>query len=245
VFAEFEHHPIPPCLVEQIAQLQSQGVKWIINTGRDLSSLMEALGRSHITIQPDYLVLVEREIYVHNGSSYRSLRHWNESCQTEHNHLFRQVRLELPGLITWITNTHKATVYEDAFSPFCLIAESPEDADRIHEFLESFASQIPCLAVVRNDVYMRFSHTSYNKGTALSEICEMLGVPAQETFAVGDHYNDLPMLQRQRAAWLAAPANAVSAVQEAVRDQDGYISRLSLGEGVFEALQWCLTSIRP
>jgi HAD superfamily hydrolase (TIGR01484 family) len=244
VFAEFEHCPIPPCLVSQLEQLQAQGAKWVINTGRDLSSLLEALGRSHLPIHPDYLVLVEREIYVHNGSSYRGLRHWNESCQEEHNHLFRQVRFEVPSLTEWITRNHRATVYEDAFSPFCLIAESNEDADQICEFLESFASQIPCLSVVRNDVYMRFCHSSYNKGSALSEICELLGVSAQETFAAGDHFNDLPMLQRQRAAWLAAPANAVPSVQDAVRNQGGYISRLPHGEGVSEALAWCLDSAR-
>jgi HAD superfamily hydrolase (TIGR01484 family) len=244
VFAEFEHRPIPDCLVEQIAQLQSQGAKWIINTGRDLSSLMEALGRAHIPIQPDYLVLVEREIYVHNGSSYRGLQRWNDACQTEHNHLFRQVRLEVPSLTTWIAGNHEATIYEDAFSPFCLIAGSGEEADRIHEFLEDFASQIPCLTVVRNDVYMRFCHSSYNKGTALSEICELLGVPSTETFVVGDHFNDLPMLQRHRAAWLAAPANAIPAVQEVVREQGGYISRLKMGEGVSEALAWCLDETR-
>lgn len=240
VFAEFEHRPIADSLVARIARLQSQGAWWIINTGRDLSSLMEALGRAHIPIQPDYLVLVEREIYVHNGASYRGLRHWNDSCQTEHNHLFRQVRMEVPGLTSWVARNHRATIYEDAFSPFCLIAQSAEEADGIYDFLEDFASQIPCLTIVRNDVYMRFAHSSYNKGTALSEICEILGVPSQQTFAAGDHFNDLPMLQQERAAWLAAPANAVPAVQDSVRRQGGYISRLETGEGISEALDWCL-----
>lgn len=240
VFAEFEHRPIPDRLVEQIADLQAQGAKWIINTGRDLSGLMEALGRSHVPIRPDYLVLVEREIYVHNGSAYCGLHHWNDACLTEHNHLFRQVRLEVPSLTNWVSLNHDATIYEDAFSPFCLIAASNEDADRIHEFLEDFASQIPCLSVVRNDVYMRFCHSSYNKGTALSEICEILGIAPRETFVAGDHLNDLPMLQSQRASWLAAPANAVPSVQKTVRDQGGYVSRLPMGEGVSDALEWCL-----
>ena len=244
VFAEFEHRPIPDRLVDQIRALQSEGAKWIINTGRDLSSLMEALGRSHVPVQPDYLVLVEREIYVHNGSSYRGLRRWNDSCLTEHNHLFRQVRLEVPSLTSWIASNHNATIYEDAFSPFCLIAESNEAANSIHEFLEDFASQIPCLSVVRNDVYMRFSHSSYNKGTALSEICELLGVPSTDTFAAGDHFNDLPMLKRHRAAWLAAPANAIDNVKDAVRDQGGYISHLNIGDGVSDALEWCLNERR-
>lgn len=240
VFAEFEPRPIPDGLVDQIARLQAGGARWIISTGRDLSSLMEALGRSHISIQPDYLVLVEREIYVHDRASYRGLHRWNDTCLSEHNHLFRQVRKEVPALTAWITRNYKATIYEDAFSPFCLIAESAVDADEIHGFLEDFATQIPCLAVVRNDVYMRFSHSSYNKGTALSEICENLRVRPEKTFVAGDHFNDLPMLQRQRAAWLAAPANAVSLVKEQVRSQGGYISEARMGEGVSEALDWCL-----
>lgn len=244
VFAEFESRPIPDCLVEQIATLQAQGVKWIINTGRDLSGLLEALGRSHISIQPDYLVLVEREIYVHDGSAYRGLSHWNEACQADHDRLFRKVRREVPRLSEWVEHNCRATLYEDAFSPLCLIAESNADADRSHAFLEEFASQIPCLSVMRNDVYMRFCHSSYHKGTALSEICGILGVPATATFAAGDHFNDLPMLQRRRAGWLAAPANAVPAVQELIREQGGYLSPRMAGEGVADALQWCLRTAR-
>src|SRR5947209_9945079 len=73
LFAEFENPPIPADLQELIAALQAQGAKWVINTGRDMSSLMEALGRAGITIEPDYLVLVEREIYLHQESQYLGL----------------------------------------------------------------------------------------------------------------------------------------------------------------------------
>lgn len=241
VFEEFERRPIPERLVRQIADLQEQGAKWVINTGRDLSSLMEALARSRISILPDYLVLVEREIHVHNGSSYQSLHHWNKACVRDHNHLFRQVRPEVPSLASWVTRNFNATVYEDSFSPFCLIAESVADADAIFEFLEDFASNIPCLSVVRNDVYMRFSHHAYNKGTALAEICDMLDVSPEETFAAGDHFNDLPMLERRRAAWLVAPANAVTPVQQLVQAQGGFLSQLNAGAGVAEGLEWCLS----
>ena len=242
IFAEFEHRPIPDVLVKQIAEFQQAGGKWIINTGRDLSSLLESLGRSRVSIHPDYLVVVERDIYVHNGASYDGFRRWNDACLADHNNLFAHVRSKVPDLSTWITNRHRATLYEDAFSPFCLIAESNEEADSIHVFLEEFAAQIPGLSVVRNDVYMRFCHSTYNKGTALSEICRMLGVSAKETFVAGDHFNDLPMLQRKRAAWLAAPANAIAEVQETVREQGGYVSPFSAGDGVADALRQCLTN---
>jgi HAD superfamily hydrolase (TIGR01484 family) len=240
VFEEFEQQPISKRWIEQIGRLQAQGVKWVINTGRDLSSLMEALGRTHISVQPDYLVLVEREIYVHNGSSYQPLRYWNDTCRADHDLLFRQVRVELPALTHWIATNHLATIYADAFSPLCLIAESNEEANRIHAYLEEFTAGVPCLAVVRNDVYMRFCHTSYNKGSALAEIRESLGVPTHETFVAGDHFNDLPMLQRQRAIWLTAPSNAIEEVQLQVRQQGGFVSGLPAGDGVAEGLEWSL-----
>src|SRR5947208_5770931 len=70
LFAEFENPPIPKSVESLIGDLQARGAKWVINTGRDMSSLMEALGRARISIQPDYLVLVEREIYLHYGVCY-------------------------------------------------------------------------------------------------------------------------------------------------------------------------------
>ena len=43
IFTEFENPPIPDSVQELIGDLQSRGAKWVINTGRDMSSLMEAL----------------------------------------------------------------------------------------------------------------------------------------------------------------------------------------------------------
>ena len=48
----------------------------MINTGRDMSSLMEALARAGIAIEPDFLVLVEREIHLHHESQYVALEEW-------------------------------------------------------------------------------------------------------------------------------------------------------------------------
>ena len=46
--------------------------------------------------------------------------------------------------------------------------------------------------MVRNDVYARFSHAAYNKGTALAELTRRLGLHSRTVFAAGDHLNDLP-----------------------------------------------------
>ena len=73
LFAEFESPPIPDRLQALIHQLQGQGAKWVIKTGRDMSSLMETLGRSRLSVEPDFLVLVEREIFLHSDSHYHGL----------------------------------------------------------------------------------------------------------------------------------------------------------------------------
>jgi hydroxymethylpyrimidine pyrophosphatase-like HAD family hydrolase len=237
LFAEFEDPPIPVRLQTLIAELQGRGVKWVINTGRDMSSLMEALGRSGIAVQPDYLVLVEREIYYHHESQYLALEQWNSGCTKAHEGLFARIRPDLPRIVQWINARFHAMVYEDAYSPFCLIAGNNGDADIIHKYLDDYCRSVPHLSVVRNDVYARFSHDGYDKGTALAELSRRIGCGADRVFAAGDHLNDLPMLCAEYAAFLSCPANAVSAVKTHVHGQGGYVSPLSHGEGVADALK--------
>jgi hydroxymethylpyrimidine pyrophosphatase-like HAD family hydrolase len=240
IFSEFETPPIPVAFTGLIGQLQAQGVKWVINTGRDMASLLESLGRARIPVQPDYIVVVEREVYEHQHGRYASLARWNDACTADHAALFARVATDVADLEGWIASKFFATVYEDPHSPLCVIAANNGDMDVIHRRLDEYCRTVPGLTVVRNDVYARFSHAAYNKGTALAEITRLLGLHAANVFAVGDHLNDLPMLRREYAEFLAAPANSVPEVVATVRAAGGYVSRHSQGHGVCEALQFHL-----
>ncbi len=243
IFAEFENPPIPLKLQSLIGSLQAQGAKWVINTGRDMSSLMEALARAKISIQPDFLVLVEREIQIHDGVRYVGLDEWNSACTEAHEELFARVRADVPRITDWINERFHAMVYEDPYSPFCLIAGNNGDADVINIYLEEYCRSVPNLVPVRNDVYVRFSHAAFNKGTALAELSRRFGITADQVFAAGDHLNDLPMLSRQYAHWLAAPKNAIEPVKSQLIAQNGFISTLSQGYGIADALSHCLSSV--
>jgi hydroxymethylpyrimidine pyrophosphatase-like HAD family hydrolase len=240
IYSEFETPPIPTELCELIADLQAQGAKWVINTGRDMSSLMESLGRSRIHIQPDYLVLVEREIFERKGHRFEGVHPWNAACARDHEALFARVRPAVPDLAGWVNARFEASVYEDPHSPLCIIAANNGDMDQIHARLEDYARSVPELTVVRNDVYARFSHVAYNKGTALAEITKLTGLALGDVFAVGDHLNDLPMLRREFAGHVATLANAVPEVRQAVQAGQGYVSAKSRGHGVAEALTYFL-----
>ena len=211
-----------------------------------MSSLMESLARSHLRVQPDYLVLVEREIYKHDGVRYAPVENWNAACTRDHLELYARVRPHVAELMDWVNGRFRATVYEDVWSPFCLIAGTNADADKIHARLDQFCKPFPELAVVRNDVYARFSHVNYNKGTALAELSRMLDVKTDEVLAAGDHLNDLPMLKTERAGCLVAPSNAIPLVKKVIIQQGGFVSKLTCGNGVAEGIEYYLRSkVRP
>jgi hydroxymethylpyrimidine pyrophosphatase-like HAD family hydrolase len=239
--AEYENPAVPLDLQTMIADLQRQGVKWVINTGRDLSSVMEGIARARLYIRPDFLVTVEREVYFLEGSHYTTCEPWNAQCKRDHEELFARIAEDIPKLMDWVNKRFSAMLYEDPFSPFCLTAQSNEDADAIQVYLEEYCLTIPQLSFVRNDVYARFSHERYNKGTSLAEIARLLGISSNETFAAGDHLNDIPMLSKEFAHFLVAPDNAIPKVKDLVRTQDGYVSHQPWGHGVARGLEHFLS----
>jgi hydroxymethylpyrimidine pyrophosphatase-like HAD family hydrolase len=136
-------------------------------------------------------------------------------------------------------------VYEDPYSPFCLIAETTRDAEEIHDYLEVFCKEVDELVLVRNDVYARFSHKAYNKGTALAEISRRFNVRPEHIFVAGDHLNDIPMLTQAHARWLVSPSNGIDPVKELIRRQNGFISEYQCGHGVVDGLVECLRQCAP
>jgi hydroxymethylpyrimidine pyrophosphatase-like HAD family hydrolase len=202
-----------------------------------LSSLLEEIARSGLHARPDYIVVVEREIYVHQQAQYVSHLPWNERCEEMHGELFAALRQEVPKLFEWVNTNFNATVYEDAWSPFCLIAEHPDDSESIVRYLEEWSTAWPTLSVVRNDVYARLSHVDFNKGSALREVSLLCGATPETVFVAGDHYNDLPMLKRELAHGIAAPANALREIKEVVLAEGGFVASEKAGTGVAKALE--------
>ncbi len=237
IHEDFAHAAIPADLQDTLVRLQAAGVCWVINTGRDLSSLMESLGRAHCRAQPDYVVTVEREIHQHVRGHYQALEPWNTECTRDHLDIFTRHSADLVVLMTALEERFDANFYRDGWSPLCAIARSNAQMDAIQAELEAFCARVGELVPVRNDVYVRLSHRRYSKGTALQEIQRRLGLTPAQTFAAGDHLNDLPMLRRNIAEWLVTPANGLPPVKSQVLAEGGYIASQKCGDGILEALR--------
>jgi HAD superfamily hydrolase (TIGR01484 family) len=236
IHEDFAEPGIPLALQRRLRDLQARGVCWVINTGREMASLMETLGRAHVQTMPDYLILVEREIYRHEHGRYVPVEPWNSRCTRDHAQTFGDFASELEELVDHLSTRFDATFYEDSYSPLCAIARNNDQMDAIQVELEEFGRSVPQLVPMRNDVYVRLCHANYSKGTALAELARLIGATAETTFAAGDHLNDLPMLKRQHAVHLMAPANALAAVKRQVSQEGGYLATGAAGLGVLEAL---------
>ena len=158
IHADFSHGPVPVALQARLKSLQSAGTLWIINTGRDLPSLMESIGRSRMEVMPDYVVAVEREIYRHVGGHFESVQPWNDRCHADHEALFTNHAEELRALGRSLEERYDATFYADGWSPLCVIARSNSQMDAIQAEFETFTESIPEVVAVRNDVYSRLRH---------------------------------------------------------------------------------------
>lgn len=79
--------------------------------------------------------------------------------------------------------------------------------------------------------YLEITAAAVDKGTALTELCGVLGIPLAAVLAVGDGENDLPMLR------LAGLGVAVANAQAGVRQAVARVTGQPYGAGVAEALR--------
>lgn len=237
IHTDLESPPVAAEFQQAIAELQARGVRWVINTGRGLDDLLRELQRSRLTVQPDYLVVVEREIYRRQGDGFAAHTAWNDRCTRVHKELFTRLRPELPAWFEWVNDNFVAEVYEDPWSPFCLVAANTENAAEIVEHVSMRCRAWPEVTVVANHVYARLSHVEYHKGSALREVATLCGADPEGTFIAGDHWNDLPMLQRGLGRWLVAPENAMPEVKAAVLGAGGWVIPARAGRAVAAGLR--------
>jgi hydroxymethylpyrimidine pyrophosphatase-like HAD family hydrolase len=230
---------IPKDLVHWLRFAQSSGTKWAICSGRQLNEeFAEQLRPLKGDPMPDYVVTVEREIHVRDNGWYRPDEEWNARCAADHVALFERASDLLDDVRDWVESKTRAEVYADGWSPLNIIADSPQEADKIHQRMVKEYREVPDLLVVRNSVYFRHGHRSYTKGTALGEIARKLGLKRDAVFAAGDHYNDLTMLDGTHAGLVAAPANAIAEVKQIVTKAGGYVAGQPFGLGILEALRF-------
>lgn len=235
-----------PGLGQMIKQLRAQGAAWVVNTGRSLGQTVEGLAQYGLFMEPDYLIVRECDIYRPGlFRRWSSFGPWNNQARKaherfvkDHSHFFDAVRqvVESGGLAELISG-------EDG--DLGIVAASLEEMDRICAWIDQQQSINPDIGYQRNTIYLRFSHARFSKGTALGELCRLLGLRAEHVFTAGDNFNDLSMLNPAFAGKIACPSNALDPIKEVVKSHGGFIASRPASEGMMEALTHYFSAPKP
>ncbi|MEM1156759.1 MAG: HAD family hydrolase [Verrucomicrobiota bacterium] len=233
--------PMAPSFFDWIEnERERREVIWVINTGRDWDSLQIELEQRQARFTPDWVVLVEREIHrlESKSGSLVSLEHWNQRCTEIHADLFTRANAALQATRERLTVYEDLTVVNDIGSPLGIIAKDNAQADALEPDLQPMLEEFPEMHTVRNDIYFRFAHQDFHKGSCLETLLQETGLRPENCFAAGDNVNDLHMLNREYAHYLTCPSNALPQVKAKVKKQGGYIATLPADQGIVQALNY-------
>jgi HAD superfamily hydrolase (TIGR01484 family) len=222
-------------LVKCLAALRKRGALLAINTGRSLSLVDQ--GMELFPAIPDFALTTEREIFRWTKEGWEPFSDWNQQCHRDHEELFTEAALLLAEIEAYILNERQVRAYREYGRLVGLIAQNDDEMDRIVEYLRLKCSRVANFSFQRNSIYLRFCHAVYHKGSVLKALQTRLGIQPQETFAAGDNFNDLPMLDPGIAQHLACPSNSVEEVKETVRRHGGFVADLAGGDGIAQALR--------
>ncbi|MFI0348111.1 MAG: HAD family hydrolase [Chthoniobacterales bacterium] len=226
-------------LAIELGKISQDGVLWVINTGRPFSILLEGLEYFNSTVKPHFIITDERHLYYPgDDGSWKPLGDWNEQCDLLHDKLFQACGSFFEQIHDLIAQYNGAVrIHRDAQGrPEGLLATNGKILDEIASMLLEHDCRPSDFLFQRSDTHLRFCHQFYNKGSTLAELSRFLFIEADHILAIGDHHNDLAMLNGQVATMVACPSNAHDVVKKMVRQQGGHVSRYPTGKGTAEAI---------
>ncbi|WP_395738468.1 HAD family hydrolase [Prosthecobacter sp.] len=233
-----ESEPIyHPGFGQMIQLLRSQGAAWVINTGRSLSQTLQGLAQYGIFYEPDFIIAQESDIYKPGFfSRWTDYGSWNRQARRAQERFAKDHQQSLLAIRHMVETQTNASFITGSAGEMGIVGSNDLELDGICAYIDTHARQYPEIGYHRNGIYLRFSHSGYSKGTALSELARLLGLDSSACFAAGDNFNDLSMLDPRHARMIACPSNSVEPVKQIVRSYGGYIASRPASEGMMEAL---------
>lgn len=213
--------------IDLLNELGDRGVQWCVNSGRSFSdqfAIVEASRAAGLRNLPNALLCMESLIYEREGGTIRALEPWNSEMTATLRDLQEQVSLRIGPRVDAIRDRYTDDIYlNELYSAFNVpdVNDLPLALEReLKEWLDG----VPGAHVTRNGCWVAVISTRAGKGNVLTAFGRRAGFTREEILAVGDHMNDLPMLDGKHAAYVGCPGNAVFEVKDAVRGAGGLVA---------------------
>ncbi len=230
-----------PDIVQALNGLRDHGVRWIANSGRTFEGQVEILlhtcearGLTHWPV-----AIMSGECFIHRlvGDTYEPMVEWNDRVHGRLASLQQQLRDQHQApLNALIADYAPAGVYyrEEAL----VFQMSGEEAQR-QQFIAGLLELLDGVdeaQLVQNGEWISIVDREVGKGNLLRAYLESEQQPADSVLAVGDHGNDISMLDGSVTPHVACPGNAYGPVQDVVRRVGGYVAQGHGPTGTLEAI---------
>jgi hydroxymethylpyrimidine pyrophosphatase-like HAD family hydrolase len=232
-----------PAAIDMLNGLVERGIAWCTNSGRDADGQMKILELSRargLRHMPAVLLCSESYIIERRDRTYVPSEPWNSAAKKTLRRLHQVIQKTVtPKLDDWIARYRPEVYIADEYTTFNVV-----DADgqplRFHGEIEAAIRGVPRAVVSRNGGWISILPAELGKGNVLLGYLRLAGLQAGHVLAIGDHLNDINMLNGTAARHVACPANAMAEVVEAVTVAGGYVAKTPGPEGTVEAVRYFL-----
>ena len=222
---------IPAENVKAIQTAKEAGIEVVLASGRVASGMTQYadeldLHGALISCNGAYVVTREQEVIAETRLSEELTRETLGFFQRRgvHAHVYRSDEILLPELNRWteiyLDRVRKANFRVTDREELCfggthkvIAMADPPEADRLAEELRHYFGEAPVSIVRSEPEYLEVIAGSCDKGTGLAAVADRMGVGQNKTAAIGDYFNDIPMLRW--AGTSAAVGDAPFEVKEA------------------------------
>lgn len=142
---------------------------------------------------------------------------------------YRQTSGIVPNLVDNLLDVMQASAI--APTKMAITAREPERAERLKAYLEAQSDKHPIMWCQSRSFFFEVTHREVSKWTALQFVCKQLGIPETATMTIGDHGNDLEMIQN--AGFGVAMGNAIDEAKAVAK----FVTTTVEEDGVVHALE--------
>jgi len=230
-----------PSVIDLLNELEARGIRWCANSGRDFPDQLKVLDRScarGLKFLPDALICSESLVYVRNNGQYSPLEPWNSKAHDDLRACHARVQKQLDGQLTYIQRTYQpiSTMIGDLFTAF-FVHDKDGLPIKLFQDLNRFLKNLEGVMLTRNGGWVAVMHEALGKGHALKAYARHIDLPSDHILAIGDQYNDLPMLILDVARHVGCPGDAIPEVRQAVRKAGGWVAEASGPVGTIEVIK--------
>ncbi len=115
-----------------------------------------------------------------------------------------------------------------------LFAAEPKELEKLDAYIAEHS--YPGMQFLHTgEYYFEVMPQGVSKGSALAQLCELLGIPADNTYAIGDYYNDIALMRSAGCA--VAVSNAPIDVQEVANEVTDNNANAGVGQFIYKLIQ--------